>query len=139
VRQHDLAVNGVDVEGAAVPDAGWRDRGRVADPGVRASDVSNAIGLPSGGTAPITDNIATEFALVRAILDGPVFELDRGERRRMARRQALTLLAFGSLLTLLAVGLARPSMRPAAAATRSDTGRLCGEQRLFGYVRSLAC
>jgi hypothetical protein len=55
----------------------------------------------------------------------------------MTRRQALRLLALGSLLTLLGVGLARPSVRPASAATLSDTGRYCGEQRLFGYVRSL--
>jgi len=48
----------------------------------------------------------------------------------MTRRQALSLLALGSILTLLGVG-------PAAAATRSATGRYCGEQRLYGYVRSL--
>jgi hypothetical protein len=55
----------------------------------------------------------------------------------MTRGQALGLLALGSLLALLGGGLARPSSRPAAAATLADTGRYCGEQRLFGYVRSL--
>src|SRR5262245_41792918 len=49
--------------------------------------------------------------------------------REMTRGRALRLLAFGSLFTVLGVGLACASIRLAAAATRSDTGRYCGEQR----------
>ena len=55
----------------------------------------------------------------------------------MTRRQTLVLLAVSSLLVFMSAGLARQLIRPAAAVSQTTASRYCGEQRLFGYVRSL--
>jgi hypothetical protein len=55
----------------------------------------------------------------------------------MTRCQAPACSRSARFSLFLGGGLARPSSRPAAAATLADSGRYCGEQRLFGYVRSL--